>query len=494
MIVGAPPELGTNHVGVPVPRTTQDLADVHPSLVAGIFIQVNSPAKDESPATSVTTWQTDRSKFSEVQVLNQLNQAISGETPPVQIICSTVVNNQEGSASDASITTPSENGGMHARHFIPCLVIYDVSAAVAPSVTVRELKNEPATFQGTQVTKPEFSDGLSSAIQSVYSIKDVEMSDDDQDIQIIGVSGPVSPTAPKIINLTYDTIPGTTYKVFGSNFHQSKESKVKETEITEAACRSGSLMSAGNVVQCIPLPPEVESTQFVRCIVPVHNKSHIIVITSPVATREDMSCFADSVNPGEGHHSCVLVYQVVVESNVTLLNLDPVSMLQFDDLDDAVMTATLLPPEVCLQSDDDDDDDATFENPLGSRAEGLCGAVVITTYSGDIKILNLSDLSVLAVIKATSEEAYISTTYCSSIDRLCASTRDGRLRFFIVGPKQRHLDELDGGHVCLNGFAVDDGDSVACGSAPLIEQKTGTKRGMPMNLFKLVVFIYIYNS
>lgn len=489
MIVGAPPpseQLRANHAGVPVSRTTQHLADVHPSLVAGIFIQVNSPAKDNSPVTSaVTTWQTDRSKFSEVQVLNQLNQAISGETPPVQIICSTVVNNQEGSACDASLTAaPSQNGSVHTtQNFIPCLVIYDVSAAVGPSVTVREQKNEPmtTTFQGTQVTKPEFSDGLSSAIQSVYSIKDVEMSDDDQDVQIIGVSGPISPTAPKIINLTYDTIPGTTYKVFGSNFHQSKECKMKETEITDAVCNSGSTMSAGNVVQCIPLPPEVESTQFVRCIVPVYNKSHIIVITSPVVTREDMSSFADSVNPGESR-SCVLIYQVVVESGVTLLNLDPVSVLQFDGLDDAVMTATLLPPEVCLQSDDDDDDDATFENPLGSRAEGLCGAVVITTYSGDIKILNLSDLSVLAVIKATSDEAYISTTYCSSIDRLCASTRDGRLRFFIVGPKQRHLDELDGGHVCLNSFAVDDGDTGACGSAPLADQKTNTKRGMPMNL------------
>lgn len=459
-------------------RASQSISDVCPSLVVGIFARVNSARRGCSALTSsLPSWKSDGSQFSEVQVLNQLNQAISGEAVPV-IHSTAAASNQNESV------TSVENSEAPPHQYIPCLILYDILAAAPSNGNKRELKTDPVTFQGTQVTKMEMNDGWSPVVDSM---KDADMSDEDPDVQIIGVSGPLSPSVPKIINLTNESLHGSSYGIIGGSSYgviggkdiQSKDGKAKETEIGGSGCQTRSFATARNVVQCLMLPPDfVDSAQFVQCIIPVQDKSHVIVVTSPVLSREDLSSFgrdATSVSSKECR-SCMLIYQVVVESDATVLNPVPVAVLLFTGLDNALVSVTLLPQEVCFLNEDDEDE-PPFDVLFGDRPEGLRGALALTTHLGDIKILSLIDLSVLVVIKATSQEAYISTTYCTSIDRLCACTREGRLRFFSVGPKQRHLDELDGG-LSLGGLLADEtADSPICDSMPGDDHKAN-KRSM----------------
>lgn len=470
-------------------RASQSISDVCPSLVVGVFARVNSTRRGCSSLTSsLPAWKSDGSQFSEVQVLNQLNQAISGEAVPVIHSTAAASNQKESSTSAENSEAPPPH------QYIPCLVLYDILAAVPSNGNKRELKNDPVTFQGTQVTKMEMNDGWSPVVDSM---KDADMSDDDPDVQIIGVSGPLSPSVPKIINLTNESLHGSSYGIIGGSSYgviggkdvQSKDGKAKETEIGGSGCQTRSVAAARNVVQCLMLPPDfVDSAQFVQCIIPVQDKSHVIVMTSPVLSREDLSSFSgDASVSSKECRSCMLIYQVVVESDATVLNPVPVAVLPFTGLDNALVSASLLPQEVCFLNEDDEDE-PPFDMLFGDRTEGLRGALALTTYSGDIKILSLSDLSVLVVIKATSQEAYISTTYCTSIDRLCACTREGKLRFFSVGPKQRHLDELDGG-LSLGGLLSDETDSLNCDSMPGDDHKAN-KRSMT-SLFSISNETYI---
>ncbi len=66
------------------------------------------------------------------------------------------------------------------------------------------------------------------------------------------------------------------------------------------------------------------------------------------------------------------------------------------------------------------------------------GHLVVTTQAGYIMILDLSTLEVMAKVEPTKKEGteemdpFVSVTYCSGTDRLCACTKGKQPRFFIM--------------------------------------------------------------
>lgn len=177
------------------------------------------------------------------------------------------------------------------------------------------------------------------------------------------------------------------------------------------------------------------------------------------------------------------LYKLNYSTRIVTLDEEPIKVQQIWDSRDAITSLILLPPDV-LDSREDDSEEAPEEalpttpknsssglgtGPSGSAESGtgtVCGAatnssnttitspstsasthkdskrlevtglghLVVTTRAGFIMILDLSTLEVLAKVEPPKKEGsaeetdpFVSVTYCSGTDRLCACTKG---RFF----------------------------------------------------------------
>ena len=402
-----------------------DHSEPRPCLVAGISI-LTMDRRDVGAA-----WP-ENQPYSEVQALNKLNQAISGEVPSQQII------QPDDTNKDGSSTEKMK------KKYISCLVVYDVATATARAA-VRDWKTDGIAFPGTKVVQTEYSSGLgslSSTLHNPYMVKDMDMSDDDQEVQIIGIThnAPVSPTLPKIINMTpFDPLKSDSSSPGKST--SGREANVKDASDSNA---DGSSNVSGKVLQCILLPKEVGEMQYIRSIVSSTDGSHVLVVTSPIHLHDTVKSNCSSEGSCESDASCLILYRVIAvksDTGVTTLEPDLTRIQRFDKLDDAVISVAMLPLDACQLSDEEDE-----QSLPGGEVQSVFyhqRAAAFVTYGGDIKIISLVDLSTLAHIKCTPDEKFISVTYCSGIDRLCACTQTNRLKFFVIGPRQRHMDEVD---------------------------------------------------
>lgn len=199
---------------------------------------------------------------------------------------------------------------------------------------------------------------------------------------------------------------------------------------------------------------------------------------------------APSGGSGGGY---LALYKLNYSTRIVTLDEEPVKVQQIWDPNDAITSHILLPPDV-LDSREDDSEEAPEEAlpsgsknsssgfgraPAGSAGSGTgtaCGAattssssssgahitspstsasghkeskrlevtglghLVVTTRAGYIMILDLSTLEVLAKVEPPKKEGsadetdpFVSVTYCSGTDRLCACTKG---ECWLTGPDQ----------------------------------------------------------
>ena len=270
----------------------------------------------------------------------------------------------------------------------------------------------------------------------VYTVKDMDISDDDFDVQIIGMSSPQATTA-------CDVDIGTAGKMT-----PSKDS-------ADASSDS----SASKVIQCIRLPV---SGQYVTCMLLTSDNQRVFIATASVAAADDriIEAWKKHVGPLPGEISgCLFVFQVQTDGDQTRLSSTPTITRTLDGQEDAVKCATLLPSDFG-QSDDSE------VAAADCTARGL---VATTTHRGNVVIYALADLSVIAIV---SGDTYTEAIYCSGVDRLCAVTKNNRLKFFSVSRpdglllqarEKEMVDEIDG-WLTSDGTAVSGSAVLAAGS------------------------------
>jgi len=391
---------------------------------------------------------------SDVQVLNRLNEALRGAEPtePSSCIFDSPINR---SSSDAHVVAP-------------CLIVYDIPQAnVLPgAVSVNDTKLKsvggPVMSSGGGISISLVpSGGGSSNIgggPTFTDVKDLDNSDDDYDVQIIGVTPAMSP-------------PKMSYEV--ANIGGVGGSGKVSSPSRDTADPAGS-SDVGLVMQCIVLPC---TAQYVSCFLPTVLGERVFVATAPLSSdtrlneawqrRGGTASTTDSP-------AYLFVFNVVVNSGVVMLEDTPHLSTAVADPNDAVMFASMLPTDVG-QSDEYD-----------SNNTEQISAVVATTLSGNIHIISLADLSVLAVI---SGDRYKSAIYCCGIDRLCASTADSKLRFFTIGKSDADVsDDLEDVDAMMSVIAdnvksnVDSAASLSCPSMTVKSTAARNKQGINLNL------------
>ncbi|KAI1894397.1 hypothetical protein AGOR_G00115390 [Albula goreensis] len=181
--------------------------------------------------------------------------------------------------------------------------------------------------------------------------------------------------------------------------------------------------------------------------------------------------------PGGGY---LALYKLNYSTRIVTLEEEPVKIQHIRDPKDAITSLILLPPDI-LDSREDDGDEALEETPPGlkngaaatakekrSDAAGL-GHLVVTTQGGYIMILDLSGLEVLAKVEPPKKEGseepdpFVSVTYCSGTDRLCACTKGGELHFLQIGGV---CDDIDDGDIFVDGPLSKGAEQLSEGTKP----------------------------
>uniref|UniRef100_A0A3B3YZP8 UBC core domain-containing protein n=1 Tax=Poecilia mexicana TaxID=48701 RepID=A0A3B3YZP8_9TELE len=200
------------------------------------------------------------------------------------------------------------------------------------------------------------------------------------------------------------------------------------------------------------------------------------------------------------------LYKLNYSTRIVTLEEEPIKVQQIWDPCDAITSLILLPPDV-LDSREDESEEASEESLLSSSKNGFSGPgaeietaceagttgsagnitspstsayshkeckkaemaglghLVVTTQAGFIMILDLSTLEVLAKVEppkkdgsAEETDPFVSVTYCSGTDRLCACTK-GELHFLQIGGV---CDDGDDGDMFIDG-------PLSKGAEPLLE-------------------------
>ncbi|XP_074501768.1 dual E2 ubiquitin-conjugating enzyme/E3 ubiquitin-protein ligase BIRC6 isoform X2 [Sebastes fasciatus] len=209
-------------------------------------------------------------------------------------------------------------------------------------------------------------------------------------------------------------------------------------------------------------------------------------------------------SPSCGSGGYLALYKLNYSTRIVTLDEEPIKVQQIWDPCDAITSLILLPPDV-LDSREDDNEEAPEETrpsgskhgssrfgmgPAGPASSGTgtaCGTatncssatvtgpstsasshkdgkrlevtglghLVVTTQGGYIMILDLSTLEVLAKVEPPKKEGptdetdpFVSVTYCSGTERLCACTKGGELHFLQIGGV---CDDLDDGDMFIDG-------------------------------------------
>jgi hypothetical protein len=348
---------------------------------------------------------------SDVQVLNQLNIALSGTDSRQQ----TEIIEDEGTLQASR------------RQGVACLIVHSIPpdktmAAFSTMTEAKQKKAAPTLASKLGVTAVTSGGGSSNigGTADEYTVKDMDISDDDYDVQIIGMTPPSATGNYEVANVEMTigkTIPG-------------KESTVLSDSFSEAG---------GKVIQCIRLPVH---GQYVTCMLPTSDGQRLFVATAPVSADERLSnswLKYQGTVPSE-ISGFVFLYQIRTDGEHTVLDTTPFLARRIEAVDDVVKRASLLPADFG-QSDDSE----------GVTVDVLChGVIAATTHLGNVHIYSLADLSVLAVI---SGDRFTDAIYCSGVDRLCAVTTNNNLKFFsvcrpdsaVLQPLERELaDEVDG--------------------------------------------------
>ncbi|KAM3863276.1 dual E2 ubiquitin-conjugating enzyme/E3 ubiquitin-protein ligase BIRC6 [Diretmus argenteus] len=173
------------------------------------------------------------------------------------------------------------------------------------------------------------------------------------------------------------------------------------------------------------------------------------------------------------------LYKLNYSTRIVTLDEEPVKVQHIRDPRDAITSLILLPPDV-LDGREDDSEEAPEEalppgpknglSGFGTGPAGCLGHLVVTTQAGYIMILDLSTLEVLAKVEPPKKEGsteetdpFVSVTYCSGTDRLCACTKGGELHFLQIGGV---CDDIDDGDMFVDGPLCKGAEQLLEGAKP----------------------------
>ncbi|XP_035610138.1 baculoviral IAP repeat-containing protein 6 isoform X17 [Oncorhynchus keta] len=178
---------------------------------------------------------------------------------------------------------------------------------------------------------------------------------------------------------------------------------------------------------------------------------------------------------GCGGGGYLALYKLNYSTRIVTLEEEPIKLQHIRDPRDAVTSLILLPPDVLDGREDDSEEASEEKPPRGFKNGSGCGHgsgcgpgtgtsstkvkqadvaglghLVITTQAGYIMILDLSTLEVLAKVEPPKTDGtvdeidpFVSVTYCSGTDRLCACTKGGELHFLQIGGVCDDVDDSD---------------------------------------------------
>ena len=385
-------------------------------------------------------------QVTDVQAMNKVNQAISGESTP-QII----------DESD-SVSSPNQCRSTKPNPFVPYLLVHEIGTTKSR----RELKNKMAAEKvpssaGSSGTKVS---SLASTVQDLYMPQMPQIMEMDEEGSLVPTQGvhelnDYFKTIPPLVEDEDDDV-----QIVGMQIghYQMADWKMMngpglgpmsmpppvetKTVISDNSLTIPSVLGPkeGRVRQCIELPSQVTSDQYVVSITPTLDSSHIIVVTAPkwqhkticlasgsfdiqesaapdlTSATEGSSVVCDSSSSAVigNKGGCLLVYKVVVKGNLIGVEEKPVQTSVIENPDDAIQSLILLPPDVSCGLEEEELSPSEMEHDLsGSGQEEIPGQVALITYAGVIKILRLADCKVLARIYPPEGDQFVSLTYCT---------------------------------------------------------------------------------
>ena len=434
---------------------------IQPSVICGVSLRC--------PRLQSNCDESKKDLQSDVQLMNKVNESISGEVSPHII-------------TDAEIPNiPSESDLLNSRtNFLPYLLV----------VAVKEDVNRVSKQPSMDSLKPSMS---SSNI--IPNLASMSMSQPDWGLGLVDY------------HMDSDVHEETITKV--PHAHKGGLSASSPTEgsskLEELAGESGSSSSvafpdsaikrfsgprAGSVLQCVAMPSNLQFENLeVSSICPTLDKQHLIVVLTPKKvcsvllkpsaassdTSEqssekssellsemssndpsvlltdsnsgsqesksgggvESSDFSDSAEDNKNTNTscvgqldapsqsgCILIYRFNYDCDTHYASLDetPVVIHHVESSDLGVRTVCVLPADICEQVEEEEimscEDEIFIPAPSATcslQSQELYGQLAVIYESGRMAILNIADLSVLASIGLSGGEQFVDVTYCSGI-------------------------------------------------------------------------------
>ncbi|XP_077994932.1 dual E2 ubiquitin-conjugating enzyme/E3 ubiquitin-protein ligase BIRC6-like isoform X2 [Glandiceps talaboti] len=380
---------------------------------------------------------------------------------------STAVNSKEGPQSDKakpndstnSVVDSSVNSSSKQQH-VPCILVYDTASKSHIG------KSEASgTSKGVSSFPPP---PPPSTVQEFYMPQILEVED-----QQIYIEEPMS-FPETAINASFDTVDGI-----------------------------GSEKKVGGLVQCIELPDMVtKNSMCISQIVPTLDNTHMIVVAVPTVAVDTINQLGKECNVGASGQNdlnkdstattdssevdstlteatsiqeldsvdsggFLLLYKLSCSHNTVVLEEQPVAVHEIKSLGKMITSLIVLPPEACDMSADEET--ATPEERMSTLEKGKIeengfttmsyslGQLVATTWEGGIVIMDIGPFTTLAeiparvnssatkLVRSNKGEQFVSLTYCSGMERMCACRANGELCFFQVCARAQDLDVDDVG-------------------------------------------------
>ncbi|XP_064622207.1 baculoviral IAP repeat-containing protein 6-like isoform X2 [Lineus longissimus] len=417
-----------------------------PSLVSGVSIR-------RTPL--LLNWGYRCTESKEVQLMNQVNEAISTDSS-MEII-------------------PSESSHSHNSHsdlehnpFIPYILVHDISQKVAKEQKLKETEKK--------ITKEQTILPLQDYIQMV------EM-DYDSDVEIVAVTPPPGSNGNKM------TLDGTTSSIKVETTPKM-ELSVKETKTNIDSDNLQTRVSPGRnrLVQCIEVPEPYRKEEYVvSSVTPTIDKNHLLVVISPKFDSEieedepvqlnsndkadldlenspliDGEKLSNGVLGSEGSlqsdeskndaaneavsGGCLLLYKVKYDKDIVTISEEPCRHFSVENLDDAVISTYMLPIDLIGSPEEEEimTDSLNQCDGSGKFDSGVPGFVAVITQGGRLMMFRLDDFHLMGTVdRLKIGEKFTSATYCTGMDRLCASTSAGKLHFYQLCPGGPDFTETD---------------------------------------------------
>lgn len=133
------------------------------------------------------------------------------------------------------------------------------------------------------------------------------------------------------------------------------------------------------------------------------------------------------------------------------------------EVDGIIKSLCLLRQQAIFSQDTDSVDEETESDPQEDESpqerKTACGMMAVTLVCGDLLIMDMSNLNILTRIR---DSKFISTTYCSSLDKLCTATADGQLKMYsLVMKKSRRSSKHSSSELENGDLRLEDDDRTA---------------------------------